>query len=88
MNRHTSKTIRFARPFTLANVEGEHPAGSYEIEIEEELLSGLSFPVYRRIGARITLPFNALGASGHQTVPVTLDDIEAALARDEAVATA
>lgn len=82
MNRLTSRTVRFTRPFTLANVEGEHPAGTYDIEIEEEVLADLSFPVYRRVGVRITLPFSAMGASGHQTVPVTLDEIEAALARD------
>jgi hypothetical protein len=84
MTRTTSRTIRFARPFTLAVIEGEQPAGTYEIETDEELLPGLSFPVYRRIAVRITLPFNAMGAVGHQTVPVSLDELEAALARDAA----
>jgi hypothetical protein len=84
MTRIKCRTVVFARPFTLKNVEGEHPAGTYEVEIDEELLPGISFPVYRRVEARITLPFNAMGASGHQTVPVTLDELEAALARDAA----
>ncbi len=88
MNRTTNRTVRFARPFTLKNVEGEHPAGTYEVEIDEDLLPGLSFPVYRRVEARITLPFNAMGASGHQTVRVTLEELEAALARDAAAASA
>jgi hypothetical protein len=84
MTRIKCRTIVFSRPFTLKNVEGEHPAGSYEVEIDEELLPGVTFPVYRRVEARITLPFNAMGASGHQTVPVTLEELEAALARDAA----
>ena len=54
------------------------------IEIDEELLPGVSFPVYRRVEARITLPFNAMGASGHQTVPVPIEELEAALALDAA----
>ncbi len=84
MNRTTSRTICFARPFALTGVEGEQPAGTYEIEIDEELLPGVSFPVYRRVEARITLPFSTMGAVGHQTVPVTPDELEAALAPDAA----
>jgi hypothetical protein len=83
-SRTTTKTVSFTRAFVLKGVEGDHPAGTYEIEIEEELLPGPSFPVYRRIEARITLPFNTMGASGHQTVPVPLDELEAVLARDAA----
>lgn len=84
-SRITTRTVRFTQPFTLKNVEGEHPAGTYEVEIDEKLLPGVSFPVYRRVEARITLPFSAMGASGHQTVPVAMDELEAALARDAAV---
>jgi hypothetical protein len=88
MNRMTSRTVRFTRPFVLPGVDGENPPGTYEVEVEEEPLPGLSFPVYRRVEARITLPFNAMGAVGHQTVPVTLEALEAALARDAAPETA
>lgn len=84
MNRTTSRTVRFTRPFTLPGIEGEQAPGIYEVEVDEELLPGVSFPVYRRIEARITVPFNAMGAVGHQTVPVALDVLEAALARDVA----
>ena len=82
MNRTTSKTVRFARPFVLPGIEGEQPPGAYEVEIDEEALPGLSFPAYRRVEVRITIPFTTMGASGHQTVPVSLDALEAALARD------
>ena len=81
-SRTQTKTIHFERVFTLSGIEGEHPAGNYEVEIDEELLPGLSFPVYRRIEVRITLPFITMGVSGYQTVPVRLEELEAALARD------
>ena len=84
MNRTTTRTVRFARSFVLPGLEGEQPPGTYEVEIDEELLPGPSFPVYRRVEARITVPFNAMGAVGHQTVPVALDALAAALARDAA----
>lgn len=83
-SRTTTRTISFTRPFLLKGVEGEQPAGTYDVEIDEELLPGVSFPVYRRVEARITLPFDAMGASGHQTVPVPLEELEAALALDAA----
>lgn len=86
MNRTTSKTVRFARPFVLPGIEGEQPPGTYEIEVDEEALPGLSFPVYRRIEARITIPFTLMGAKGHQTVAISLEALEAALARDAAAA--
>ena len=84
MNRTTTKAVRFARPFVLPGVEGEQPPGIYEVEVEEEALPGLSLPVYRRVEVRITVPFTTMGASGHQTVPISLDALEAALARDAA----
>ena len=84
MNRTTTRTVRFARAFVLPGLEGEQPPGTYEIEIDEELLPGLSFPVYRRVEARITVPFSTMGAVGHQTVPIALEALDAALARDAA----
>jgi hypothetical protein len=84
MNRTTSRTVRFARPFVLPGVEGENPPGTYAVEIDEAPQPGAVRPVHRRIEARITVPFNAMGAVGHQTVPVTLEALEAALARDTA----
>jgi hypothetical protein len=82
MNRTTTKAVRFARPFVLPGIDGEQPPGIYEIEVEEEALPGLSFPAYRRVETRITLPFTTMGASGYQTVPVSQEALEAALARD------
>jgi hypothetical protein len=84
MTRTKIRDVRFRRPFVLAGVEGEQPAGTYEVEIEEEPLPGLSFPVFRRVDVRITLPLRIMGARGHQVVPIKFEDLEAALARDAA----
>ena len=49
--RTTSKTVTFVHPFSLSGTVGEHPAGTYTVETDEELLEPSSLPAYRRIGA-------------------------------------
>ena len=36
------------KPVKLEGVDRELPAGSYRVTTDEELIEGLSFPVYRR----------------------------------------
>jgi len=49
-NMRTSKsTITFRRPFILNDNVGELPAGSYDIEIDEEEILGADRIGYRRI---------------------------------------
>ncbi len=38
--RTTTKSVTFARPFRLAGLEEEFPAGQYDVETDEELLDG------------------------------------------------
>lgn len=80
--RFTSKTITFHRPFFVKGLDGKQPAGTYEVEIDEALIPGLSSLVYRRVEARIRLQWRTLGAVGFQTVPIELDELEALAARD------
>ncbi|MDY0872179.1 hypothetical protein [Dongia rigui] len=47
-SRITTRVVTFVHPFTLGAPDDAHPAGSYSVETEEELLEGLSFPAYRR----------------------------------------
>jgi hypothetical protein len=57
MTTRTQRTISaFARPFVLRGVDRVLPPGSYEILTEEELIEGLSFPVYRRVSTVIFVP--------------------------------
>ncbi|ABD05989.1 conserved hypothetical protein [Rhodopseudomonas palustris HaA2] len=61
--RTRRETIIFQQPFRLRGIERELPAGSYDIVTDEELIEGLSFPVFRRLATLITLPC----APPHQT---------------------
>lgn len=77
--RTSKKTVTFKRPFNLAGFGEELPAGSYNIEMDEELLEGISFPVYRRIATLIHLYAHA-GLT--QTLTVDPKELDTALARD------
>jgi hypothetical protein len=80
--RTSKKTVTFRRPFNLASYGEELPAGAYNVETDEELLEGISFPVYRRIATLIHLHAHA-GLT--QTLTVDPKELDAALARDEAL---
>jgi hypothetical protein len=54
-DRTTRRTVTFRRPFHLSGIE-DIPAGSYEVETEEELLTDVSFPAYRRVATYLFLP--------------------------------
>lgn len=53
-NRTRSENVVFRRPFLLKGWAEPHPAGTYAVETEEELIEGLSFPAYRRVSTTIT----------------------------------
>lgn len=54
LNRTRREDIVFKRPFLLKGWAEPQPAGIYAVETEEELVEGLSFPVYRRVSTTIT----------------------------------
>jgi len=80
--RPNNKKITFRRPFTLAGFGEELPAGAYTVETDEELVEGISFPVYRRIATLIHLHSQA-GLT--QTLTIDPQELDAALARDQAL---
>lgn len=53
MTRTKRRTLTFSRAFALKGVERLLPAGVYELVTDEELIEGLSFPVYRRVSSWI-----------------------------------
>jgi hypothetical protein len=61
MERITRKQITFKHPFVVGDLRVEQPAGSYEVELVEELV-GLSFLAYRLVSASVVLP---LGPGSH-----------------------
>jgi hypothetical protein len=54
--RTREHTWTFGKPFMLKGVGRELPAGSYRVATDEELIEGLSFPVYRRVATMIFAP--------------------------------
>lgn len=81
--RTREKTWTFGKPFMLRGVDRELPAGSYRVTTDEELIEGLSFPVYRRVATMIFVP-----AQRGAVEMVTIDpaELQAARERDASVA--
>src|ERR1700722_216319 len=79
MTRTHRTTSAFARPLRLRGVDRVVPAGSYDIVTEEELIEGLSFPVYRRVSTVIFVP----GQLGSSVEMVTIDPLDLAAAQGE-----
>jgi hypothetical protein len=75
-------TSAFARPFLLKGVDRVLPPGAYEVLTEEELIEGLSFPVYRRVSTVILVP----GQTGSSIEMVTVDPLDLAAAQERDVA--
>jgi hypothetical protein len=85
MTARTQRTTSaFARPFLLKGVDRMLPPGSYEILTEEELIEGLSFPVYRRVSTVIFVPGQI--ESSVEMVAIDPLDLAAAQERDAAAA--
>ena len=81
--RTTRKTVVFLHPFTLKGVDRTLPPGEYQTVTDEEMIEGLSFPVYRRISTMIFVPAQSHSSSIEM---VTIDplDLQAAQQRDAA----
>jgi hypothetical protein len=75
--RTTRETVTFDQPFSLYAVDGVQPAGTYTVEIDEDLIEGLSFLAYRRIATTIYLPLRYGGAGSVQAVRVDPRELDA-----------
>ena len=85
MTTRTSKrTVTFRRPFVLGGFYEVLPAGTYNVETDEELLEGISFPVYRRILTVIDLHAKSGRPGLTQTLTIDPNELDAALERDRA----
>jgi hypothetical protein len=71
-------SVTFTAPFIVKGVAGQQPAGTYQIETDEEVIEGNDHVVRRRIA---TLIFITRGAA---TESWTIDpaDLAAAIAND------
>ena len=80
--RTTRKTVTFTRPFSVDGVDKVQPPGTYTVDTDEELLDGLSFLAYRRVGTLLHLPSTSSQVGVTELVNVNPSELEAALGRD------
>ena len=82
--RTTRWSVTFLQPFSLVEIDGIQPAGTYRVQTVDVSLDNLSFLAYRRISTTIELP--GVGTAGSRRQVMTIDplELEAALTRDRA----
>ena len=85
LTRTKRYAVTFGHAFTLEGIERSLPAGAYEVVSDEELIEGLSFPVYRRVSTQIMLPAQSRGVCAGEMMCVSSAARAAALSRDKAM---
>jgi hypothetical protein len=81
--RTQRKIVTFIRPFQLKGIERLLPPGNYVVVTDEDLVEGLSFPVYRRVSTALMVPAQNRPSSV-EMLTIDLRDLEAAQERDAA----
>jgi hypothetical protein len=76
--RTRKSIVTFQHPFTLNRDIGHLPAGSYEIEIDEEEIHATDRTAYRRVA----IYFYIQTAASTRTITVSSAELESALERD------
>jgi hypothetical protein len=81
--RTTRESVTFDHPFSLYAVDGVQPAGTYTVDVDEDLIEGLSFLAYRRIATTIYLPLRHGGPASVQAVRVDPRELDEARRKPE-----
>jgi hypothetical protein len=82
--RTQRKTVTFDRPFLLKGMDKILPPGNYVVVTDEDLVEGLSFPVYRRVSTTMMAPAQNRPSSV-EMLTIDPSDLEAAQERDAAM---
>jgi hypothetical protein len=82
--RTTRKIVTFGKPFSIKGLDRVLPAGDYEVITDEELIEGLSFPVYRHVATLMLAPGQSSHASTTEMLTVDPRELAAARERDAA----
>jgi hypothetical protein len=84
ITRTTQKNVTFAHSFRLGSDGEELPAGCYLVEMDEELIQGMSFPAYQRTATMMHLLPNSQRPGVTEVAVVDHGQLLEALAQDEA----
>src|SRR6516164_8230534 len=79
--RTTRQIVKFSKPFLIDGIGRVLPAGNYEVVTDEELIEGLSFPVYRRVATMMLAPAQS-HAPSMEMLTIDPRDLAAAVERD------
>jgi hypothetical protein len=82
--RTRRNNVVFNHPFEPRGVDRLLPPGSYPVVTDEELLEGLSFPVYHRVSTMIIGAVQSRHASSVEMIAIDPRDLEAAQTQDTA----
>jgi hypothetical protein len=82
VTRTSVQTVTFQNPFVLPGIEDKLPAGNYRIEIDEEVLEGVSFLAYRRLKVALFLPVPSGKPGFESMLTIHPKDLDTALACD------
>ena len=86
--RTTRRIVEFSNPFSIEGIGRVLPAGSYDIVTDEELIEGLSFPVYRRVATMILAYTRTSPVPSTEMLTIDPRDLAAAIERDKRTVTA
>ena len=81
--RSKQKTVVFVHPFLLKGIGRTLPAGEYDVLTAEELIEGLSFPVYRRVSTMMIVP--APRTAAVEMLAIDPGELQTMLDRDAAM---
>ena len=78
--RTTRSSVTFRSPFTLKGFRQPEPPGTYQIEIDEDVIEGNDRTTYLRVATLLYIEAGGM----IRTVTVDPADLQAALAQDAA----
>lgn len=84
--RVTHRSVEFRNSFCLPGLEGQQPAGIYEVVTIEEQIESLSFLAYRRLSTTIVHGGTVSGKRAEQVSDIDPEDLQDALFMDGEVA--
>lgn len=82
--RTTRRSVTFSQPFSLSDIDGIQPAGTYRVQTVDVSLDNNSFPAYRRISTTIELPDVGTASLRRRVMTIDALELDAALAMDTA----